>query len=176
MLLGWFRLLVGDPDGALRHLESAMPELIEDGALSARNLTTAQLYAGDASLDLGSVDRAREYLEQALDAHPKLYSVVTPERADLWVSMARLRMQNGDVAGARKFAEQADGFWSQRDPFNPWAGEAAYWLGRTLEAAGDRATGSVVFRRASKALRTSSLPVHVALAADASTRAGPTRR
>ncbi len=170
--LAWARVLVGDSAAALRDLEPAIPDLMKGGALDARDLATARLYAGIASLDLGNVDRAREYFERVLDAHPTLYSVVTPQRAELWVAMARLRLQSGDVAGARTFAEQADTFWVERDAQNPWAGEAGYWLGRALEAAGKDDAARATLRRASRALQTSALPVHVALARDAAARAG----
>lgn len=171
VLSGWTRLLAGDPAAALPLAESVVPLLIERGPLGARDLTTTRLVAGRASLDLGNLDRAAEHLEQALDAHPKLYSVATPERADLWVALARLRLLQGDAAGAQAFVAQAEDFWRQREAKSGWAGEAAYWMGRTLETAGNRAAATEAFRRATRTLRSSSLPVHAALAADATARA-----
>jgi serine/threonine protein kinase len=164
-LVGWARLLAREPEAALRHLDGAIPRLVEQAVIGARDLAIARLHAGTAWLDLENADRARAYLEPARDALAKLYSADTPERADLWVGFARLHLQAGDGPAARTFAERADAFWRQHDAGSPWAGEAAYWLGRTLETIGDRAAAGEAFQRARQILRSATLPRHAALLA-----------
>ena len=144
-----------------------MPQLLERGALGARDLATARLHAGTAWLDLGNADRARGHLVPARDALAVLYSLDTPERAELWVGFARLHLESGDASAARTFAERADAFWRLHDAGSPWAGEAAFWLGRTLEATGDRAVAAEAFRRAGQILRSATLPRYAALSAAA---------
>lgn len=163
ILAGWARLLAREPEAALRLLEGAMPQLVERGAFGARDLATARLHAGTAWLDLGNADRARAHLEPARDSLAALYSLDTPERAELWVGFARVHLLAGDGPGARTFAERADAFWRLHDPKSPWAGEAAYWLGRTLETSGDRVAATAAFRRAGPILRSATLPRHAAL-------------
>jgi len=160
-------LLAREPEAALRHLEAAIPRLAEQGVIGARDLATARLHAGTAWLDLGDADRARAHLEPARDALARLYSADTPERAELWVGFARLNLQGADAPAARTFAERADAFWRQHDAGNPWAGEAAFWLGRVFETTGDRVAAGEAFRRAGQILRSATLPRHAALSADA---------
>jgi tetratricopeptide (TPR) repeat protein len=164
-LVGWTQLLAREPEAALRQLEGAIPRLVEQGTIGVRDLATARIHAGTAWLDLGDADRARIHLEPARDALTKLYSADTPERADLWVGFARLHLQAGDGPVARTFAERADAFWRSHDASSPWAGEAAFWLGRTLETTGDRVAAGEAFRRAGQILRSATLPRHAALSA-----------
>jgi len=170
VLAGWALLLARDPHGVHRRLTQMIPLLVERGPLGAHMLTTARLYMGTAWLDLDDVDQARTYLNPALEAHLRLYSTDTPERADLWVGLARVELHAGNAAAARTLAERADAFWRQWDPASPWAGEAAYWLGRTLEASGAGAAAGEPFRRAGQILGATTLPRLAALAGDARAR------
>jgi len=161
---GWTRVLANQPEAALRDLEPLVLALAKRGTVGARDLVAARLLAGMALLDLGQGDRARQYLEPALEAHPRLSSIDTPERAELWVALARLRLLSGDISAARDFAERADAFWRQHGAETPWAGEAAYWLGRTQEATGAESAAAENFARARRILRTATLPRHVSIA------------
>ncbi|MEZ5291335.1 MAG: serine/threonine-protein kinase [Vicinamibacterales bacterium] len=163
---GWALALAGEPEAVRRILEPLVPQLSERGALSARDLASAHLHLGTALLDVGEhASSARQHLEAALEANQRLYSTDTPERAELWVALARLRLQSGDASSAREFAERADAFWRQYEADSSWAGEAAYWLGRAREATGAPASAAEALSRAKRTLRVSTLPRHTALAA-----------
>jgi hypothetical protein len=91
-------------------------------------------------------------------------------RADLSNAHAPIDLLAVDSATARTLAGRADAFWRQWDPVSPWAGEAAYWRGRALEATGAGAAAGEAFRRAGRILRATTWPRLAALAADARAR------
>jgi tetratricopeptide (TPR) repeat protein len=127
--------------------------------LGERALTSPLGCSGAAYLHLGNVDEARTRLERALENHTRLYSAVTPERADIWVALASVRVQVGNVPGAIAFAADADAFWTHHDPTSRWAGEAAYWLGRARQASGDTAAAAEAFHRARRILSSSQFRI-----------------
>jgi serine/threonine protein kinase/Tfp pilus assembly protein PilF len=127
-------------------------------------LAHALLDAGLVKLELGDPAAANVLFERA---DPLFKDVqrehMTPARADLFVGMARVRMQRKEFAAALQLLWKADGIWREFDPDNRWAGETALWLGRCQWELGQRAEASETLARATRLLTASPLPVDMSL-------------
>lgn len=153
--LGWLYLLNGDYERAVAALETSIPALRTSTKLASAWRASAQGMAGIAHLELGNTARARELLEQAERDHARLIPTVTPDRADLWIGLARVYLRVGELDKARNYARRADEFWTQHDAKSRWAGEAAYWLGESLAASGSAQASIEPLRRAQRILASS---------------------
>jgi hypothetical protein len=60
---------------------------------------------------------------------------------------------------------EADEFWRALDPENRWAGEAAFWLGKTYAALGRRPEAHAALTRAKTLLGRSPFPMDAKLVA-----------
>lgn len=169
-LVAWLRLLNGDARGTLPQLAECIPLLEARGAADATWLANARSYYGIAQMESGQLSRARDSLESALRQHESLYPVATPDRADIWVALARVHLQLQDVELALMFAQRANEFWMKHDAASRWAGEASYWHGRALLASGRRDASVLAFSRAIALLSGSPFPVDKPLVADATRR------
>ncbi len=158
-LLGWYHVLQRAPDLAEQELTAALPVLEARGVNDQTYIPLAHLWAGVASLDRGDLTRARKSLDRALAENMKMYFEVTPERADLWVALARLNLLSGDNAAALTWSLQAIAFWQQQDPKSRWSGEAAYWHAMALDANGRHKDAALKLNDALILLRQSSFPI-----------------
>lgn len=66
-------------------------------------------------------------------------------------------MTAGRPVDALPLLQEADRFWSDFDPHNRWAGEAALWLGRCYVALGRRSQTRPALSQASRILSRSPI-------------------
>ena len=159
----------GRPDAAMQTaatIESACAALDPEevpiclaGALSLRAL---------AANELGQHALALHLINDALSRAGELWTRV--DTADLRLAAGRILLANRRPEQAVDFLRSAYGFWLSHDPNSTWAAEAEYWLGRAYIATGDIKRGRWMVAEAQKALATSKLRSHRALAADANAR------
>ena len=114
----------------------------------------ARLELGEAQAADESFTRAEVLFEQTQGDR------TTPDRADLRVGAARVRMLRGEHQVALPLLREADAFWRDFDAENRGAGEAAFWLGRCLLALGHQAEARDTLARAKRLLATSPIPAH----------------
>jgi tetratricopeptide (TPR) repeat protein len=124
---------------------------------SDRAAATREL--GLALVDQGRFAEAVAPLEEALSLLGELRRATTPERADVLVGLGRARLGLGHAARALPHLVEADTFWRGFGPDTPWAGEAAFWLGRCLRALGREAEGQRAMARGARLLAHSPLPI-----------------
>ncbi len=125
---------------------------------------TGLVESGLARLELGELARAQEFFDRAEASFNEFQPrFVTPQRADLLIGMARVRMQQREFAAALPLLRKADAYWRDFDPQSRWAGEAALWLGRCHMALGEGADGLDALRRAERLLAGSRIPADAAL-------------
>lgn len=172
-LLAWLLLLNGDAKQAVTTRDETLTAMEARGVFDAGWLAIARARYGVADLELGQLDRAQQELERALKDHTSLLSVTTPDRADMWIGLARLHLQLNHAEQALSFARQADEFWSRHDPKSRWSGEAAYWTARALQATGQRQLAAAAFARAAPLLKTSPFRIDAQLAAGATSATPP---
>jgi len=121
-----------------------------------------------AELELGQTGPALEALERALKLQQQFSD--DPAAADLGVAVGRIFLANGRTAEAVEPLRQAYGFWLGHDPKSVWAAEAEYWFGRAYLANDDPRRGRWMVAEAQRALSTSKLKSHRALASDSEAR------
>jgi serine/threonine-protein kinase len=116
-------------------------------------------------LRAGAFDAAERGYRSAMEGSQA--ALVNPRAAEARLGLARVLLERRQVAQALPLLEQADAFWSQFQPANRWAGEAAYWLGRCHAALGQSAAARAALARAAQILEGSPLAGDRELAARA---------
>ncbi len=92
---------------------------------------------GDMNLALGrALANARRYMRQTRSLFETLHPNMSPDRADLLVSLARAQLALGRVEDAVASAGQAATFWRTFDARNRRTEIATLWHARALHAAG----------------------------------------
>ena len=93
----------------------------------------------------------------------KLHPNMSPDRADLLVSLARAQIAGGRPEEAVASADQAATFWRSFDPTSRSTAVATLWHARALYVAGHEQKGAETLRQASAMFSTTSLPAERAL-------------
>jgi eukaryotic-like serine/threonine-protein kinase len=158
----------GDAAAALARLQEA-DALARQKRADGPPGRLAQLHAelGRAQLEAGQLAEAEGTLLQAVDELHKLEPTPTPQQAEAWLALGRVRLLQGRTAEALLELERADTFWRAFEPEHALAGEAAFWLGRAQAQAGDTRAALAQLARAKPLLAASSWPVLKQLAAGA---------
>jgi tetratricopeptide (TPR) repeat protein len=147
--------------------EEAYRRLLErttESVASARWKTVAWNGIGIAELELGHMQEADAALRKAEQAVRKAYVNMTPPRADVQVSLTRVLLKENHATEALPLIEEADRFWQSYDANIRWAGEAAYWHGKTLIAAGNKKAAHDLLARAVGVLKKSPISSDTKLA------------
>jgi tetratricopeptide (TPR) repeat protein len=147
--------------------EEAYRRLLErttESVASARWKTVAWNGIGIAELELGHMEEADAALRKAEQAVRKAYVNMTPPRADVQVSLTRVLLKENHATEALPLIEEADRFWQSYDANIRWAGEAAYWHGKTLIAAGNKKAAHDLLARAVGVLKKSPISSDTKLA------------
>ena len=118
---------------------------------------------GEAQIEAGLATEALDTLLQAKPLFEKLQPNMSPDRADLLVSLSRAQVASGRAEEAVASADQAATFWRSFDPANRSTAVATLWHARALNAAGHVQKASETLRQASAILRTNGLPSERAL-------------
>lgn len=163
MLLGMVERLAGRPEVALLLQDRALAA-VREGPIAARERIQPRLERGAALQALGRHGEAERELTEALRDAEALRLARTPLRCDGEIALGRAQLTLGQAAQAATTLQPCDAYWQTLDAASPWAGEASYWHGRALVAAGQAEAGRAALARADSALRRSTLPVHTALA------------
>jgi len=156
-VLGAVELLQGRPDAAvplLQKAEGSMPE----GIRLAISRYQLQIQLGIGQVGRRAYADAVTTLERALRQHETLRMQASPQWADAMVAMGRAQLGLNRAVDAQRYLEQADAFWRDFDPDNRWAGEAAFWLGRSHAALGRASDARQAYARAAKILARSPMP------------------
>ncbi len=165
--------LAGRPDAALRWMQQAIASMpVEAGNQAPRVRALAE--RGMIELDLGRHAEARASFEEALAHHRKRGEALVAAAADAQLGLGRLDLLEGRAASALPRLQQVDAFWRDLGVDHRWAGEAAYWLARCLEALGRTADAREARDRALNILRRSTLKADKTLVQAA--MAGSSRR
>ncbi len=122
---------------------------------------------GLALIDADALQEADAVLTEAADLLDRYQLSTSPERADAALGLGRVQLGLGRPDQALPHLARADAFWLQFDAGNRWAGEAAYWLARGQQAAGDADSARRSYARAANVLARSPLPVDASLVASA---------
>jgi len=115
---------------------------------------------GQAQLDAHNVAPAAQSLERAIPMLLAAESLPTPQQADAWVALGRVRLEQGQYDDAQRWLFNAAGFWEKFDPDNVFGGEAAFWYAQTLVAKGQSSLARQQLLRATQLLETSTWPIH----------------
>jgi tetratricopeptide (TPR) repeat protein len=153
--------------GQWNESEQAYRQVLEranDSVVEARWRADALNGVGIAQLELGRTLEAETSFREADKAARIAFLNMTPTRADVHVSLARVLLQLKRAADALPLIEEADLFWQHYDANNRWAGEAAYWRGQTLIAMGKKQDARSALLRAAEILRKSSIASDAKLA------------
>jgi tetratricopeptide (TPR) repeat protein len=127
------------------------------------NHAVALAALGEAQIEAGLATEALDTLLQSKSLFEKLHSAMSPDRADLLVSLTRAQVAAGRAEEAVASADQAATFWRAFDPPSRSTGMATLWHARALSAAGQVQKASETLRQASAILRTNGLPAERAL-------------
>ena len=97
---------------------------------------------GEAQIEGGLTTDALDTLLQANSLFEKLHPNMSPDRADLLVSLARAQIAGGRAEEAVASADQAATFWRSFDPANRNTAVATLWHARALYGSRRRAESS----------------------------------
>ncbi len=131
------------------------------GARRRSPRTSGRNAANSPAVELGLdqstcvIREAEEAFEKALALIDTNQSQTSPSRADALVGLARVHLQRREPARALPLAEEAEAYWRGVTPECRSAGEAAYWLGRSLEELGRHEEAQKALARAAKISRVS---------------------
>ena len=129
----------------------------------ATNYALALAALGEAQIEEGLASDALDTLAQAQSLFGKLHPTMSPDRADLLVSLTRAQIAGGRAEEAVASADQAATFWRSFDPANRSTAVASLWHARALFAAGHGQEAAETLRQASAMFRTAGLPADRAL-------------
>jgi len=127
------------------------------------NHAVALAALGEAQIEGGLTTDALETLLKANSLFEKLHPNMSPDRADLLVSLARAQIAGGRPEEAVASADQAATFWRSFDPTSRSTAVATLWHARALYVAGHEQKGAETLRQASAMFSTASLPAERAL-------------
>ena len=127
------------------------------------NSAVALAALGEAQIEGGLTTDALDTLLQANSLFEKLHPNMSPDRADLLVSLARAQIAGGRAEEAVASADQAATFWRSFDSANRNTAVATLWHARALYGAGDAQKGAETLRQASAMFSSTSLPSERAL-------------
>jgi len=162
--LGTSLRLQGRQADALSSLDQATQEASLQYSHRA-DLAHGLLETGLAALALSDLARAQESFTKAEALFADVQKTrLTPARAELFVGVARVKMQRAKYADALESLQRADAYWQQAGADNRWAGETALWLGRCHQELGHATEAIAALRRAEPLLAASPLPGDAALA------------
>jgi serine/threonine-protein kinase len=167
--LGRLHSLLGRPQEAAAALRRAAPA----ARSNPRRIDTAEalIDLAHAELDLGT-PAAHDAAAPLLDEAARLLGSAEPlpARAELALGRARFELAAGRAEAALAAAREADAYWHGAAADGRDAGVAAYWLGRSLVAAGrdrQRTEARAAFERAARGLAASAWPADARLRAAA---------
>jgi len=145
-----------DPALAVRLAEEALAL----GPDEIRPRDRAELLAeiGAALLQSGAQSRAESVLTEAAVLLDSLDKLTTPLRAEIDLTLARVKQAQGDLPAALRLAQHAQAFWDDFDPTNRGGGEAAFWVWRCHELSGRKSEAYAARQRALHVLRDSKFP------------------
>jgi eukaryotic-like serine/threonine-protein kinase len=149
----------GDWQSALAYSREAAAMTAAPGLGGAKVPAQQRAELGRLWLETGRLDEAASALEPAIQELQTLEPTATPQQADAWLALARVRLRQGRVAEALPGLQRADAFWRSFAPEQASAGEAAYWLGQGLAEAGDPRAAQVQELRARPLLAAAPWPV-----------------
>jgi eukaryotic-like serine/threonine-protein kinase len=165
----------GDARAALKKLVEVRD--IESGRTSNSRKSSAQNSSEliRAELDAGNTGAARlDAAATSLTAAIAIFSedgaMPTPQQVDAWVTLGRIRLEQGMVDEALQWHKRATGFWEEFDAQNVFAGEAMFWHGAALMAKQQPARKPLL--RSAGLLDASLWPSHKQLAQRARKMAG----
>jgi TolA-binding protein len=115
---------------------------------------------GQAQLDAQNLVPAAESLERAIPLLREAESVPTPQQADAWVALGRVRLEQGQFDEAQRWLSTAAGFWEKFAPDNVFGGEAAFWYAQSLVATGQTSPARQQLLRATQLLKGSTWPIY----------------
>jgi eukaryotic-like serine/threonine-protein kinase len=101
--------LSGDAASALRSEQQALTPLSSRAAAIRRMRILTEI--GLAQIDLGAPARARPVLEEALDLSQRLETHFSPDRADILLGLARVRLAGGEPGVAAALSREVEHFW-----------------------------------------------------------------
>jgi serine/threonine-protein kinase len=127
--MGVARRLAGDAGAALRYQDLALESLARAGGAELRRMR-ALTERGLALLDLARPEDAARPLEEALALSREWQTHTAPDRADILVGLGRAQLALGRIAPGCEALRTAHAFWSDFDPGNRDARDAARWLAR----------------------------------------------
>jgi hypothetical protein len=87
-------------------------------------------------------------------------SLPTPQQADAWVALARVRLEQRQLDEAHRRLFTAAGFGEKFDPDNVFGGEATFWYAQTLVPKGQSSLARQQLLRATQLLEASTWPIH----------------
>jgi serine/threonine-protein kinase len=115
-------------------------------------------------LALNDPAEALTLADQAIDLQQRRFKRGwRPSTSDLFVTRGRALLMLGRGMEARTALEQADRFWRDFDPDNPWAAEASWWYAQSLIVTGERERGKAIMKQTRPRLAASWMPTHRAL-------------
>jgi serine/threonine-protein kinase len=150
-----------------RHVEAQA--LLREAAAFFSKLPLATNHAitlaalGEAQIEAGLATEALESLSQSKNLFEKLHPAMSPDRADVLVSLSCAQVAIGRADDAVASADQAAAFWKSFDPANRSTGIALLWHARALQAAGRRPEAAEPLRQAGAILTAKGLPAERSL-------------
>jgi len=167
--------LAGRPEAALEKLQRAMAA-VREGPQAVRERLGVRADIGITLQALGRDAEAEPMLRAALAEWDGMGLAPTPLRSDVVQALGRAVLAQGHAQAALPFLAEADAYWQRAQADAPSAGEAAHWLARGLDAAGDVAASRAALKRSLPVLARSPLPAHHALAKASPSDWGDQRR
>lgn len=152
-LLLWNR----EPDRAAPYLQRGLELARKQTRIT--DLAEALVLQGNLLLEKGDVAGAEAAFREARELLEKNQVMPTPPLADARLGLGRAAAIRGDVPAALEELTRAHLFWKEFSPQNRYAGEAAFWLGEVLRAAGRDAEAAEAYTHAVRALAGSRLRV-----------------
>jgi serine/threonine-protein kinase len=132
-------------------------------ASPATNYAVALAALGAAQIEAGLATDALDTLIQARSLFGKLQPALSPDCAEVLVSLTRAQLAVGRADEAVASADQAATFWRSFDAANRSTAVASLWHARALYAAGHVQQAAETLRQASTMLGRTGLPADRAL-------------
>lgn len=167
--LGTLQLWQDQADAALATLTRGVALARLQTRLS--DLGEALTYLGNAQLETGDSDGARESFTEAQAVLQQSQGTMTPARAEALLGLGRIALIEDDPASALAAFADAERFWDGFDAGSRGAGEAAFWQAQALAESGRPSEAGSAWQRAASLLARSPLPMDARLARQAESSA-----